>query len=643
MPGLRRAQHPVLRAVRRAASRSTASSARCPRRRCARSSTSMCRAPTKLEAEDESRRGRGAARRGRHRRRAGQAAAGGGDRPGQRRRALRLRASCCSSRAAWRRREQAFDAGGRQGAARRAPRRARPLARRAASSAPTARSADALAAAIAANKRDFDARFELAQTHFAAQPLHRGDGRAARDRDARQGLERASWRARPTSRSSTLMSQAGRPSRRPTSRPRARSKSTGKAAAAPPPIRWSTSTGASSAWRCSDAMRSGAARSGRQPGQRLVEQRDEALLLLAVRACSALATLRGGVAPQLVIAQRLAHLRQPRQSASARSSVSHRLGQGLLGGRRPARAPSSAWPLCHSHQARSASRQATMRCQAVVERAVEVGCRTDPAPRPSGPARSAPARAASAPASRATRCRCRRRSGRSTRRPSAPASGHACVGVGRRRRRTAAPCRAWLARIQAWLCISADRCVSSPSAMAWRREASYHGCARALWPREVVGIAGHQRGPGARAVVLGRGRVERLAHQRHHARHVVVGERHVGQPGRGQWRAGVCQRAAVAAPACRPARCCSCAADADDAVVAVQALRPARASRARGCCAAARPAARSARRSPPCARSSWPWRASSAGALGAQALRLDRVGGRRDRGFERGQQARARR
>jgi putative thioredoxin len=32
-----------------------------------------------------------------------------------------------------------------------------------------ARSADTLAAAIAANKRDFDARFELAQTHFAAQ------------------------------------------------------------------------------------------------------------------------------------------------------------------------------------------------------------------------------------------------------------------------------------------------------------------------------------------------------------------------------------------------------------------------------------------------------------------------------------------
>lgn len=34
--------------------------------------------------------------------------------------------------------------------------------------APAARSADALGAAIAANRRDFDARFELAQTHFAA-------------------------------------------------------------------------------------------------------------------------------------------------------------------------------------------------------------------------------------------------------------------------------------------------------------------------------------------------------------------------------------------------------------------------------------------------------------------------------------------
>jgi putative thioredoxin len=35
--------------------------------------------------------------------------------------------------------------------------------------APSARTADTLAAAITANKRDFDARFELAQTHFAAQ------------------------------------------------------------------------------------------------------------------------------------------------------------------------------------------------------------------------------------------------------------------------------------------------------------------------------------------------------------------------------------------------------------------------------------------------------------------------------------------
>ncbi len=35
--------------------------------------------------------------------------------------------------------------------------------------APSARPAEALAAAIAGNKRDFDARFELAQSHFAAQ------------------------------------------------------------------------------------------------------------------------------------------------------------------------------------------------------------------------------------------------------------------------------------------------------------------------------------------------------------------------------------------------------------------------------------------------------------------------------------------
>ncbi len=35
--------------------------------------------------------------------------------------------------------------------------------------AESARAPDALAAAIAANRRDFDARFELAQTHFAAQ------------------------------------------------------------------------------------------------------------------------------------------------------------------------------------------------------------------------------------------------------------------------------------------------------------------------------------------------------------------------------------------------------------------------------------------------------------------------------------------
>ena len=68
-----------------------------------------------------------------------------------------------------RRRAARLRAGGRQGDHRRArwPRSAtgsRPARRRRARAAPK-RSA----AAIAANKRDFDARFELAQTHFAAQ------------------------------------------------------------------------------------------------------------------------------------------------------------------------------------------------------------------------------------------------------------------------------------------------------------------------------------------------------------------------------------------------------------------------------------------------------------------------------------------
>ena len=49
---------------------------------------------------------------------------------------------------------------------------------------------ETLAAAIAANKRDFDARFDTARLLMAQQRLDRGDGRAAGDPDARQGLER---------------------------------------------------------------------------------------------------------------------------------------------------------------------------------------------------------------------------------------------------------------------------------------------------------------------------------------------------------------------------------------------------------------------------------------------------------------------
>ena len=154
----------------RAASRSTASSARCPRRRCAQFLDKHVPSADEHAAEDEVARGRGADRRGRHRGRARPAAGGRGHRPGQRRRALRLRASCCST-------------AGRVAEARAAPSTrspARPLldARLDAAghwlaahceAAAGARSAEALAAAIAANKRDFDARFELAQSHFAAQ------------------------------------------------------------------------------------------------------------------------------------------------------------------------------------------------------------------------------------------------------------------------------------------------------------------------------------------------------------------------------------------------------------------------------------------------------------------------------------------
>ena len=57
--------------------------------------------------------------------------------------------------------------GRRQPGARRAAGRRRPLDRRRSRPPPKARAPEALAAAIAADKRDFDARFELAQMHFA--------------------------------------------------------------------------------------------------------------------------------------------------------------------------------------------------------------------------------------------------------------------------------------------------------------------------------------------------------------------------------------------------------------------------------------------------------------------------------------------
>ena len=75
------------------------------------------------------------------------------------------------------------------------------------------------------------------------RPLHAGDGRAARDRDARQGLEPGSG-AQDLCRDPDPDEQAGRQAGgRRAGQGHARSDRQGRAA--PPPIRWSISTGAS--------------------------------------------------------------------------------------------------------------------------------------------------------------------------------------------------------------------------------------------------------------------------------------------------------------------------------------------------------------------------------------------------------------
>ena len=83
------------------------------------------------------------------------------------------------------------------------------------------------------------------------RPLHRGDGRAARDRDARQGLERRAG-AQDLRRDPGADEQAG--AARPTPEPaEGHARGRRQADRARRPTRWSTSTAASSAWRCSDA------------------------------------------------------------------------------------------------------------------------------------------------------------------------------------------------------------------------------------------------------------------------------------------------------------------------------------------------------------------------------------------------------
>ncbi len=108
--------------------------------------------------------------------------------------------------------------------------------------AAVARSEEALAAALGANKRDFDARFELAQTHFAAQRFTQAHGRTARDRDARQGLAR-SGRAQDLRRDPGSDGQ-GRTGQGPKPLPRAHSNLPARSSR-PRPIRSSMRTGAS--------------------------------------------------------------------------------------------------------------------------------------------------------------------------------------------------------------------------------------------------------------------------------------------------------------------------------------------------------------------------------------------------------------
>ena len=113
------------------------------------------------------------------------------------------------------------------------------------------RSADALRAAIAANRRDFDARYELAQGHFAA-------GRFTDAMDELLEIVMRDKRGANSSRAETyvaildLMSKPA-PKASPEAAQRARSRWPARRPLRRALTRWWISIGASSAWRCSDA------------------------------------------------------------------------------------------------------------------------------------------------------------------------------------------------------------------------------------------------------------------------------------------------------------------------------------------------------------------------------------------------------
>ena len=229
-----------------------------------------------------------------------------------------------------------------------------------------ARSTEALAAAIAANKRDFEARFELAQTHFAAgrftQAMDELLEIVMRDKAWNQEAARKTYVA--------ILTLMSKPVARPAAAEPAKGKLevTGKAV----PRRCRSGGRSVPAQAEHGAVLSADRRSGADridAGQRRVEQRGQTLLLLAVRRIQRLRLGPQALCRSLV-AQRLAHLGQPRGGHRPIVGIAG-LQQGLLGGRGKRRclARLAGVPLAPCPIGQQTRREAP---QAIAQRSVEV-------------------------------------------------------------------------------------------------------------------------------------------------------------------------------------------------------------------------------------------------------------------------------